>query len=1069
MRHFLFALMFFIIIGVSGQGDQPDEWEFWRKGFSTYESAEQDFLAGNKKEALNRFRTALDYFNEVKKLRPEWNKKAIEYRIELCNKKIEQLSKAEDDSLKSKASALSSDLLKPFKAQDSKKSDSADKAVVADLKREIEKYKAKSFDLTVELENLKKESEKNKRAADEISSILQEKFDLEKKYTELQSKYDGLKKKEPAASPETEDFKKKLIQAKTEEEKLKKEISVLKTENDTLKTQKQELQRNKLQLTQDMKTSSEKQAEMASDIKRFKEKQAEFDKTEGSIKSKLQAAEKQFEESRLRYETKAAETEKYLKELKELRGKTDTGTAAKQIETDNEQLRKNVESLQLRFDKIAEENSKNKQVLTAKNLEFKDLSDTLAALKKERDAVSEEFKMLSAKFDKTEQLTKGQKQYIGELEERNKNLSADIKKFAEGYQGAQDKLKNKEIASKAQQEPAETDTAKSEANQKELQVLNKKITELSGINKNLEKTVSMLTDERISIDRNFALAKTENEKLKKELASLAPAKKPLKEEAPKPETVPPQTPKENETAKAVEPESGVLGNIKKQMEEVNNTLAEYKKQFIMPSSEYTVMSDSTRTHMGQDFRINQPMKNPAQQEPKKEIAETKQADTKQPENKASDSQEKQKAAVHKKLNDDNISLLLKNAAKAESDNDIKSAIWHYNKILQSQADNFEATKKLGLLYAKQDEDDNALEHLGNAYKLRDDDIDVVFALTSIYLKKQKYSQALDILNRAVLIAPKSPVVHRQLAILCHKTGKKEFAEKEFAKSLELDPNSADTMLSKALFLADNKTRLSEARDLYLKAVKMGIKPTMETERIFSISDAGKKDKKNASSFDGISKLNPDANIKPITSKSDTKSEKPSQEIEKTKVDNDTVDFLVREAENAENENDFKTAAWHISKAIMLVPLNAEVQKKAGRIFLKNFNEEKSLAAYEAAYRIKTDDIDIILPLSSLYIKYGKYTQALEMLNMGTVLDPKNAALQRNIAIACKNTGKKDLADKAFRQSFTLDPASSETAMEMALFLAFACYKNDEAGEWYMKAKELGAKPNALLERIIRKQ
>jgi Flp pilus assembly protein TadD len=88
--------------------------------------------------------------------------------------------------------------------------------------------------------------------------------------------------------------------------------------------------------------------------------------------------------------------------------------------------------------------------------------------------------------------------------------------------------------------------------------------------------------------------------------------------------------------------------------------------------------------------------------------------------------------------------------------------------------------------------------------------------------------------------------------------------------------------------------------------------------------------------------------------------------------------------------------------------------------------------------------------------------------MGTVLDPKNAALQRNIAIACKNTGKKELADKAFRKAFELDPASPDTALEMALFLAFACHKNDEASDWYMKAKELGAKPNTLLDRIARK-
>lgn len=1165
---FKLVIALYSLLLVSGQTAfaASDEWELWKKGFETYEQGEENYINGNKKDALAKFKIALDFFVQVKKTKPNWNKKVIDYRIDLCARKIEGITKA----LSSENEPAGKPAQSASKTAKSGSPEAPPDTNTQELKKELEKYKDKLFEATVMLENNKRELEKSKKASDEIKGLLKDKLELEKQCSTLTLKYEGLKNKVSQPSTEALELKQKLISEKTASDKFKQELEKVSAENETLKNQKQELLKNRTQLTYELKTLSDKNAEVNSENKKLQARLADSTKAVDANNAKIQTVEKQKEDFRIRCEKKSQEYDALYKEIKSLREKTDLTAVGKQMESENELFRKKNDSLQAKLDKASEENEKLKVQLNRKSSGAAQLNEMLAAITKQKDALEQDLKIFTSKYEKSDITIKNQKQYINELEERNKKFNDELKLFADKNEKLEDRIKtvssskkqetqtkdielskkitqlseeNKKLEEKLKkleglkdlssknsetaaknQELAKTVFELAEANRKlennikalaplkdvsakntelstENQKLAKTVSELSETNKKLEdnikalaplkdvsaknaelstknqeliKTVSELSaakkqvEERLQIvsetrdsspkiarlnARNQELSKTvseltetnkqlqetlktKNEALEKQLSALSLEKAASKQEIAKTAGTK-KLSTENVPSAEPEKKNGVLASLKKQAEEINSKL----KGIVQPDTAKTKENDKkTET----------------------EQAATAGEDRNAAENKKNTSGETEKISDKNKktVNDGTITFLLNNAEKAEKENDNQSALWHYNKVLKFAPCNYEANKRLGLLYIKENEAGKAFPYLEKAYKLNDSDVEVMLPLAFIEIENKRYKAALDILNKTALIAPKTPILHRYMGLVCQYTGKNEIAEKEFRKSIELDPKSPETALCIAIYLSTFKEKMQEAREWYKKALKLGAEPTLESQKVFGSDAAGGTVRKKAT-IDEFQKKESKENISqqlPGKVKS----------LDKADLDSDTVQFLLQSAEKHEKENDFKNAAWELSKANSVSPDNPEILKKLGIVYTKIPSDGKALNALEEAYRLKSDDVEIILPLSTLYIKNGKYSQALQMLNMAAILDPKNAAVQRNMGITCKSLGQKDNADKSFRKAMELDPSSSDTALEMALFLAFSCYKNEEAKEWYLKAKELGAKPQPLLERIVRK-
>jgi tetratricopeptide (TPR) repeat protein len=134
------------------------------------------------------------------------------------------------------------------------------------------------------------------------------------------------------------------------------------------------------------------------------------------------------------------------------------------------------------------------------------------------------------------------------------------------------------------------------------------------------------------------------------------------------------------------------------------------------------------------------------------------------------------------------------------------------------------------------------------------------------------------------------------------------------------------------------------------------------------------------------------------------------------------------------------------------------------------NEYKAMKAYESSNEIFNGDTEVLLPLSEIYIKQGKYGEALNLLNIAAVIDQKNPRIYRNQGEVFRNLKKRDLSEKALLKSFKLDPKSVETALLLTKLYTYN-YKDrlNDGKKWYNKAKALGAKPDDNLEAFYREK
>eukprot|EP00831_Metopus_contortus_P030749 TRINITY_DN2516_c0_g2_i1.p1 TRINITY_DN2516_c0_g2~~TRINITY_DN2516_c0_g2_i1.p1 ORF type:complete len:672 (+),score=200.51 TRINITY_DN2516_c0_g2_i1:256-2271(+) len=66
-------------------------WNTWRKGYEDYEMAEGAAIERQFKTSLMLFEKALSGFIEIQRRQPDWNKRIVDERIELCRRKIDRL------------------------------------------------------------------------------------------------------------------------------------------------------------------------------------------------------------------------------------------------------------------------------------------------------------------------------------------------------------------------------------------------------------------------------------------------------------------------------------------------------------------------------------------------------------------------------------------------------------------------------------------------------------------------------------------------------------------------------------------------------------------------------------------------------------------------------------------------------------------------------------------------------------------------------------------------------------------------------------------------------------------
>lgn len=186
------------------------------------------------------------------------------------------------------------------------------------------------------------------------------------------------------------------------------------------------------------------------------------------------------------------------------------------------------------------------------------------------------------------------------------------------------------------------------------------------------------------------------------------------------------------------------------------------------------------------------------------------------------------------------------------------------------------------------------------------------------------------------------------------------------------------------------------------------------------------------------------------------------------VDPKKLQEMLAKANAAEHSNKKEAATWYYAEILKLQPENIKALSRLGSLAAASGNNKKAIPLLLHATRLDPENIDLLTALTFCYIQEGKYYEALAAASRAAAKDSKDPTIQRYLGKIFSNFGWNDAAEQQFRNSFKLDPTSSETAFNAAVhIIRTAPNRKDEAKLWYERAIQLGAKKDPMMDQLFK--
>lgn len=175
-----------------------------------------------------------------------------------------------------------------------------------------------------------------------------------------------------------------------------------------------------------------------------------------------------------------------------------------------------------------------------------------------------------------------------------------------------------------------------------------------------------------------------------------------------------------------------------------------------------------------------------------------------------------------------------------------------------------------------------------------------------------------------------------------------------------------------------------------------------------------------------------------------------------------------DAADARREKNHDTALWHLRKVLEMEPDHVQAVSHIGMILAERGEDGEAESMLVRASRLDPENTDVLLRLGYVQLRQTKMYEALGTLVQGAKLAPEKAEFRHFAGIACRSLGWPVASEMQLKEAFRLDATNADTAFNLAILLATLDEpRTDEAREWYQKALELGAKPDAGLDRYFR--
>lgn len=994
-------------------------WNTWREGFENFDQAEHSSVDGHYKEALAQYRKALVMFQQINQKSPNWNSDIIEARIRLCQRRIESLKekvmKEEKTERDLPAEVTEPKIVEEVKPVSGSSLASVPLASVGEraLRRELADCRAKLNRAVEQLDEVKKEADRNRESADAVTRLVKEKYALE---TEMESlrKQIAAKKASPAPTEESFDLKEQLLKAKIQTDELSRDNRDLKQQNALLEEQKAKLQKLCHSAVYEQKQLEEKNANQDDSIKRLQEKIAAVEIARKDAENQLVPLQDEKKQLQLALDKKFKAYEDLSKQLQDLRRQSigGNGAAGKQVSADvvaeNAKLRKQADAANEQVDKTAAQLEKVRKTMARLEAERKRLSDTLSDQSKTKVQSSSDFARLVEKNRGLMADLERQQQQLGELQQKNLGLSKDLKLMVEKY--------NTEVV-KTREDLQRVMTIENTSQQYEdqLTALKRQLQETLQKNDQLQKNIAgqdrLLVDrgsELTELHRKLALAEqqgTENiAKAAKDLQTWTQRNAELTKQLTAAELRRQNAEKETEAIKKqlqnwrnqsvstadADKLKKELDGVKKQHAQSLSDLAETRKKLDALNRDFQTLKQQHETAAKQWAEQKQSLQ--AQPALRKELASAREGLTQA---------QKQVSASTQQCTDLKQQL-------TDSQRQVTALQKELEKLRQQSA-----RKNTAALAAWRQEKKQMEQQV---VKLNDDNGKLRLQVTE---QQQRSTTAVTAEQKQLAsVQDENKRLTGQLAVV----GTKDVLVKQLQDQL--------AALKKQLAAADRNSaamgKVREQQQNYEREIAT-LKKTVAT----------------------------------LEANGRVKAEQVSHE--KTK----TIVFLMEAAKNSQKQKDWESALWHYRKVIALDPDNFSAQFQTGEILLMEKQYAEAEKHLQAALKINQYMPDAVLALAECLVsRKVQNAEVDDLLHRAEVLVPEHARLKLIRALAALNKNDRAAAEKWLRAVPAQTPWYGAAQLQLARMLASDPARRREAIDLYRKASDAGAEPDNELEKLL---
>src|SRR5438132_56890 len=188
---------------------------------------------------------------------------------------------------------------------------------------------------------------------------------------------------------------------------------------------------------------------------------------------------------------------------------------------------------------------------------------------------------------------------------------------------------------------------------------------------------------------------------------------------------------------------------------------------------------------------------------------------------------------------------------------------------------------------------------------------------------------------------------------------------------------------------------------------------------------------------------------------------------KPNVPTDLLD-IARQAKENFDQGKYHAAERQYQELLTKSPNNLYSLSNLGVVYFRTGKLKAAELTLKKAVAIAPKDEFAHTTLGIVYYRQSKFDDSLNELTKSVAINPKSAAAHNYLGITASQKGWQEAAEKEMLEAIAVKPGYADAHFNLAVIYATASPPSKElAKRHYAKATELGAQPDASLEKLLR--